>query len=145
MGCTGSRGGGGRGRPPPPTQAKPSVVQMGMKLEDLYNGSEKSIAVERSRKCGTCAGYVCPLLLLEPPSQADLRALISLRSKGAKANAKPRPCNKCQGQGHVFMLRNAGPFMTRVPVECPQCDGEGQKYRDQDKCVYSRCLFSRVY
>lgn len=53
-------------------------------------------------------------------------------STGAKPRAQRRTCVKCRGEGHVFALRQMGPYMTRAPVACPSCDGEGHTYRSQD-------------
>lgn len=56
--------GGGMGGGPPPrqqqkrqkTQTRPSEVEFKVTLEELYMGKEKSIAVERTRTCGSCKG-----------------------------------------------------------------------------------------
>lgn len=61
----GGGGGGGRGHNHGPgggrpekkkTQTEPSVVKLSVTLEELYNGKEKKMDIQRSRKCGTCAG-----------------------------------------------------------------------------------------
>lgn len=61
----GGGGGGGRGHTHGPgggrsekrkTQTEPSVVNLSVTLEELYNGKEKKMDIARSRKCVTCAG-----------------------------------------------------------------------------------------
>lgn len=52
-------GGGGRAprpRPQPKTQTKPSVVSLQVTLEELYNGMEKKLEVQRTRTCASCGG-----------------------------------------------------------------------------------------
>ncbi|KAK4698222.1 hypothetical protein P7C70_g8060, partial [Phenoliferia sp. Uapishka_3] len=112
----GGAGGGPRSRRK--TQTSPSVVELKVTLEELYNGKEATIEIQRARTCGTCHGT------------------------GAKAKAKPRQCFKCQGNGIVYAMQNMGPFVQRIPVECPICDGRGQTFRDQDAC--KKCRATRT-
>ncbi|GAA6017754.1 hypothetical protein JCM10207_000485 [Rhodosporidiobolus poonsookiae] len=124
-------GGGGFGGPPPgmggggarprqrrKTQTAPSEVELPVTLEELYAGAEKTIGVERTRSCGTCKG------------------------SGAKPGREAKPCVKCDGQGQTYAMRQAGPYMARVPVKCSLCNGRGLRVRDQDQC--KKCKGSRT-
>ncbi|KAL8277563.1 hypothetical protein RQP46_009995 [Phenoliferia psychrophenolica] len=102
--------GGGGPRQRQKTQTQPSKVELKVTLEELYNGKEATMEIQRARTCGGCQG------------------------SGARAKTKPRPCTKCQGQGILYAIRGVGPFVQRVPVECPECEGKGSKVRAQDWC-----------
>ncbi|KAK4056409.1 hypothetical protein OIO90_002552 [Microbotryomycetes sp. JL221] len=110
-GMSGSRSGA---KPTKPQKrkgpGKPSQAQIFVRLEEMYKGATKSIALERTRSCSLCKGT------------------------GAKARAQRRTCVRCRGQGFTTVMRHMGPFMSRSQELCPQCDGEGHVYRDQDAC-----------
>ncbi|KAK4051588.1 hypothetical protein OIV83_002728 [Microbotryomycetes sp. JL201] len=91
-------------------QARPSETQLYVRLEELYKGVTKTIALERTRSCGLCKGT------------------------GAKARAQRRGCVKCKGQGFINVLQQMGPFMSRSQTVCPTCDGDGFTFREQDAC-----------
>ncbi|BGP20133.1 hypothetical protein JCM10213_000783 [Rhodosporidiobolus nylandii] len=110
--------GGGRPRQKRKTQTAPSEVELPVTLEELYAGVEKSIGVERTRTCGTCSG------------------------SGAKHGRQAKPCVKCNGQGQTFAMRQAGPYIQRVPIKCQLCKGQGLKVRDQDAC--KKCKGART-
>jgi DnaJ family protein A protein 2 len=107
----GGAGGGGRPRQRRKTQTPPSEVELPVTLEELYTGCEKAFVSERERTCGGCKG------------------------SGAKPGRQPKPCVRCNGQGQTYAMRQAGPYMARVPIACPLCKGNGVKVRDQDACV----------
>lgn len=75
-------------------------------LEEMYNGAEKEVEIERHTVCQTCQG------------------------KGTKEGAGGQTCKTCNGEGEVIM-RQMG-FSTVVP--CPQCQGMGEVIRASDKC-----------
>ncbi|BGP03620.1 protein of heat shock protein DnaJ family [Rhodotorula toruloides] len=114
----GMGGGGGRPRQRRKTQTEPSEVELPVTLEELYNGANKTLSVERTRKCGPCSG------------------------SGAKPGRQAKPCMKCNGQGQTFAMRQMGPYIQRVPVRCSLCDGRGTKVRDQDAC--KKCKGTRT-
>ncbi|GAA5820976.1 hypothetical protein JCM11251_001902 [Rhodosporidiobolus azoricus] len=111
-------GAGGRPRQRRKTQTAPSTVEFPVTLEELYIGCQKTLAVERTRSCGTCKG------------------------SGAKPGREPKPCMKCDGQGQTYAMRQAGPYIQRVPVKCSLCNGRGLKVRDQDAC--KKCKGART-
>lgn len=119
----GSGGGGARGEQGQgkKVQTKPSVVNLSVTLEELYNGRERKMDVERTRTCSGCSGT------------------------GAKPKTKPRPCNACEGKGLVRAIRQMGPFQQQVVIECPDCDGLGTKIRAQDALVYFFFVFLFVF
>jgi DnaJ-class molecular chaperone len=51
----GGRGGGGGGGPQT-KKVKPMGVKLEVTLEDLYNGKETTVEVERHRICAKCNG-----------------------------------------------------------------------------------------
>ncbi|GAA6037514.1 hypothetical protein JCM8097_008229 [Rhodosporidiobolus ruineniae] len=107
-------GGGGRPRQRRKTQTAPSNVDLPVTLEELYAGAQKKIEIERTRTCGGCSG------------------------SGARPGRQPKPCVKCSGQGQTYTMKQAGPYMARVPITCPLCKGKGVKVRDQDACKKCR-------
>ena len=68
----GGRGGGGQRAKP---KVKPIGQQIGVKLEDIYNGKSVTARVERQRLCGGCNGV-----------------------GGSDASAV-RTCDTCRGRG----------------------------------------------
>jgi len=104
-------GAGGRPRQRRKTQTAPSEVELPVTLEELYTGCAKTLAVERTRTCGTCTGT------------------------GARPGKQAKPCVKCSGQGQTYAMKQMGPYIQRVPVRCSSCEGRGLKVRDQDACV----------
>ena len=71
-------------------------------LEEIANGCEKEVAIERNRPCPDCGG------------------------KGAKSEADIKTCPNCNGRGQVQRVVNSL-FGRAVSYEtCPQCGGEGK-------------------
>lgn len=103
------------------TQAGPErgsdlQIRLGLTLEEIAVGVEKTIKVRHFRKCGTCSG------------------------SGAKAGSTPTTCQTCGGAGQVRQVRsmgfgqfvNVGPCPTCsgtgsiIKEKCPTCSGEGR-------------------
>ena len=80
-------------------------------LEELYNGAEKTIKVDRHVICPVCKGTGC------------------------KEGKHPEECKSCGGNGQVMAIQNV-PGMGRVQTltTCPECHGAGRKIKDEDKC-----------
>ncbi|GAA5936436.1 hypothetical protein JCM3775_000820 [Rhodotorula graminis] len=114
----GGAGAGGRPRQRRKTQTAPSEVELPVTLEELYTGCAKTLAVERTRTCGTCTG------------------------SGARPGKQAKPCVKCSGQGQTYAMKQMGPYIQRVPVRCSLCEGRGLKVRDQDAC--KKCKGART-
>ena len=99
--------GGGRGsfpfQGPPPSQRK-NVQQLkfNINLEDLYNGKDIKLKIERNNKCNTC--------------------------NGAGSKEPPVSCNTCGGRGVFVKHMEIGPgIVQRVQGMCSDCRGTGKK------------------
>jgi molecular chaperone DnaJ len=103
-------GGGGGAR----TQAGPErgadlQIRLGLTLEEIATGVEKTIKVKHYRKCSTCKG------------------------SGAKEGTAVQTCQTCGGAGQVRQVRSMG-FGQFVNVgPCPTCNGAGTIIKD--KCT----------
>lgn len=71
-------------------------------LEEIANGCEKEISLERARPCPDCGG------------------------KGAKSDADIKTCPTCGGQGRVRQQTRSLFGMGYSITTCPQCQGEGK-------------------
>lgn len=96
------------------TQAGPErgsdlQIRLGLSLEEIAVGVEKTIKVRHFRRCGTCNG------------------------SGAKEGSTPTTCQTCGGAGQVRQVRSMG-FGQFVNVgPCPTCSGTGSIIKD--KCT----------
>ncbi|TDL25612.1 DnaJ-domain-containing protein [Rickenella mellea] len=88
-----------------------SVIPYDATLEDLYNGKHVKMNVEKEIICVQCKGT------------------------GAKGNAKPKECIKCEGNGWTRVTSSLGgnQFGTSKTA-CMECEGSGMKLRDKDRC-----------
>jgi DnaJ homolog subfamily A member 2 len=105
----GSMFGGGGGRPSGPMKAKTILHVHKVRLEDIYNGKESKLALQRTVICPKCKG-------------------IGGREEGVKK------CQGCDGRGVKAVLRQMGPMIQRFQTVCPDCGGEGEIIRDRDRC-----------
>ena len=71
-------------------------------LEEIANGCEKEISLERARPCPDCGG------------------------KGAKSDADIKTCPTCGGQGRVRQQTRSLFGMGYTIGTCPQCQGAGK-------------------
>lgn len=71
-------------------------------LEDIANGCEKEISLERARPCPDCDG------------------------KGAKNASDIKTCPSCNGQGRIRQQTRSLFGMGYSIVTCPQCNGAGK-------------------
>lgn len=71
-------------------------------LEEIANGCEKEISLERARPCPDCGG------------------------KGAKSDSDIKTCPTCGGQGRVRQQTRGLFGMGYTIGTCPQCGGEGK-------------------
>ncbi|KAI6025591.1 hypothetical protein F5J12DRAFT_809038 [Pisolithus orientalis] len=80
-------------------------------LEDLYNGKSVKINMEKEVICTTCNG------------------------SGARGNAKPKECSRCESKGWIFTQTQIAPSQYgTMRTKCPDCDGKGSKLREKDRC-----------
>ena len=71
-------------------------------LEEIANGAEKEISIERNRPCQECGG------------------------KGTKNASDIKTCPTCKGSGQVQHVTNTIFGRTMTYSTCPQCQGEGK-------------------
>lgn len=102
---------GGGPRMSRPRRGEDSVIPYEVTLEDLYNGKHVKMNMEKEIVCGVCRG------------------------SGAKGNAKPKPCPKCEGKGWTFTTSSIGQSTYgQSRVLCTECEGVGEKLREKDRC-----------
>lgn len=104
----GGRGGrGGRKE----NKGKDVIHQLGVTLEDLYNGSTRKLALQKNVICEKCSG------------------------RGGKEGAVQK-CTTCKGTGTQVLLNQLGAGMyQQIHTQCRECDGQGEKINPKDKCV----------
>ena len=73
-----------------------------MTLEEIANGAEKEISLERNRPCPDCGG------------------------KGTNNSSDVKTCPTCNGTGQVQHVANTLFGRTMTYSTCPQCQGEGK-------------------
>ena len=71
-------------------------------LEEMANGCEKEVSIERNRPCPECDG------------------------KGTKNASDIKTCPTCKGSGQVQHVANTLFGRTMTYTTCPQCNGEGK-------------------
>lgn len=92
---------------------------MEVTLEEIYNGKEFSIEVDKQGLCKSCKGV-----------------------GGSDASAV-RECGTCDGRGVVMAMQMLGPGMfTQTRKRCDDCDGDG-KLMDRSK-VCKKCKGKKV-
>ena len=101
---------GGRGGP-----ANPDVIEVPVKIEEIYNGAMKKISYDIIDKCETCNGS----------GAKDLRDIIS--------------CLTCKGAGVVTQALNS--FMI-TQMTCPSCQGRGDIIKQGKEC--SSCHSKKI-
>jgi molecular chaperone DnaJ len=100
-------GGGRRGRTV--NQGSNLRVKVKLTLEEIVNGVEKKIKVNKYIKCNTCTGT------------------------GAKGGSSYNTCTTCRGSGHVTRVTSTFLGQMQTTSTCPNCGGEGQVITD--KCL----------
>lgn len=102
----GSRSGGGRRV----NRGSNLRVKVKMTLEEIANGVEKKIKVNKYVTCKPCRG------------------------KGAKDGSSYNTCSTCRGTGQVTRVTNTILGAMQTTSTCPTCGGEGQSITD--KCTH---------
>lgn len=101
-------GGGRRGRRE--NKGKDVIHQLGVSLEDMYNGSTRKLALQKNVICEKCGG------------------------KGGKEGAFVR-CTTCKGSGSQVILNQLGAGMyQQIHTTCRDCDGQGERINPKDMC-----------
>ncbi|KFM76618.1 DnaJ-like protein subfamily A member 1, partial [Stegodyphus mimosarum] len=86
------------------------VHQLGVTLEELYNGAVRKLAVQKNVICDKCEG------------------------RGGKKGALEK-CAKCNGSGMQTHVQQLGPGMVqRIQTVCSSCSGQGEYINPKDRC-----------
>ena len=100
----GSNGGfGSRGRSGP-QQGSDLRTELGIDLEDAYEGTEKQFTVSRPERCPDCDG------------------------EGHPPEAEAETCPECNGQGQTAQVRQTAMGRVQQVQTCRRCEGEGTLY-----------------
>lgn len=111
-------GGGGRGRPRGPQKGKDVIHQLKVSLEDLYNGSNRKLALQKSVICVKCEG------------------------RGGKEGCI-EPCGNCRGTGMQVRIQQIGPgMMQQIQSMCHECQGQGERINAKLRC--KTCVGKKV-
>lgn len=103
----GGGGGGGRRRE---RRGKDVIHQLGVSLEDLYNGTTRKLALQKNVICDKCEG------------------------RGGKKGAVEK-CGTCRGTGQQVIINQFGAGMyQQIHTQCRDCDGNGERINPKDMC-----------
>lgn len=108
----GGGGGGpfGGGRSRGPRRTKNMVHQLGVSLEDMYNGTTRKLALQKNVICDACDGV------------------------GGKEGAVQR-CPNCRGTGMQVRVQQLGPgMMQQIQSMCGECQGQGERIDPKLRC-----------
>lgn len=96
-------GGGGRGRSRTVNRGSNLRIKVKLTLEEVLNGVEKKIKVNKAISCNTCGG------------------------SGAQAGSGSfNTCGTCKGAGQVKRVTNSFLGQMQTITTCPTCNGDGQ-------------------
>jgi molecular chaperone DnaJ len=96
-------GGGGRGRSRTVNRGSNLRIKVKLTLEEVLNGVEKKIKVNKAISCNTCGG------------------------SGAQAGSSSfNTCGTCKGAGQVKRVTSSFLGQMQTITTCPTCNGEGQ-------------------
>jgi DnaJ family protein A protein 2 len=104
---------GGGGRPSGPPKAKTIFHVHKVSLEDMYNGKDSKLALQKTILCPGCKGV------------------------GGKEGSVKK-CPGCDGRGVKTMMRQMGPMIQRFQTVCPDCQGECEIIKEKDRCKVCR-------
>ncbi len=82
-------------------------IKIGLTLEEIATGVEKTVKVKHLKTCGTCNG------------------------SGAKDSTAVETCKTCSGLGQVRQVRSMGFGQFVNVAACPTCHGEGRIVKDK--------------
>lgn len=82
-------------------------IKVKMTLDEIANGAEKKIKVNKFVSCKSCNG------------------------SGAKSSTGIKTCNTCRGTGHVTKVTSTFLGQMQTTAVCPSCHGEGQTVTDK--------------
>ena len=98
-----------------PKKCKDITHELKVSLEEMYHGTSKKLAINRSRNCIECKG---------------------------QGGSKVEVCQECKGRGMVKKLTQLGPGMYQQSVgPCDECRGQGKSIDPKFRC--KTCLGKR--
>jgi len=110
FGGFGSYSSGRRGRHV--TKGSDLRIKVKLTLEEIQNGVEKKIKVNKYIKCKTCNG------------------------SGAKNASSVKSCASCGGRGYVTRVTNTMLGQMQTQTVCPHCGGQGQTITEKCTTCY---------
>ena len=107
-------GGGRRRQAGEKQRGRDTVHQLRVTLEDLYNGTTRNLALQKTILCPSCDGI------------------------GGKPGSVEK-CKNCGGTGTDVKYRQIGPGMVQqIHQPCRECGQTGEKIREKDRC--KKCM-----
>lgn len=101
---------GGGARMQRERRGKNVVHQLGVTLEEMYNGTTRKLGLQKNVICEKCDGY------------------------GGKKGALEK-CSNCKGKGVQIKVQQIGPGMIQqIQSMCADCQGQGEKFNSKDRC-----------
>lgn len=111
-------GGFGGGRQRGPRRTKNIMHQLGVSLEDMYNGTTRKLALQKNVICDECEGV------------------------GGQTGAVQR-CSTCRGTGMQVRIQQLGPgMMQQIQSMCTGCQGQGERIDPKLRC--KKCSGKKV-
>lgn len=104
--------GGGHGGRQQVRKVPPQELVLRIELNDLYNGTTKTLRVSKMTCCNKCQG------------------------KGGANESSVITCDKCDGKGQVVKVKHMGPsFIQQFVEKCNKCHGKGKYIKAGEECV----------
>ncbi len=94
-------------------------IKVKLKLEDILNGVEKKIKVNKYIACNSCSGT------------------------GARNGSAYRTCSTCNGAGRVTRVTNTFLGQMQTTSSCPGCGGEGQTIEEKCSSCYGNGIVKK--
>ncbi|KAH0787806.1 dnaJ subfamily A member 2 [Histomonas meleagridis] len=101
--------GGGRSKRKARTQDIEHTISVS--LEDLYNGREVTLKINRDVLCKKCNG------------------------SGCAEGKSPKKCADCDGKGQKVQVTRMGFMVSQQIAPCPTCHGTGESIDPKDRCT----------
>ncbi|KAL4641955.1 hypothetical protein GN956_G10539 [Arapaima gigas] len=114
---------GGGGRTQRERRGKTVFHQLGVTLEELYNGTTRKLGLQKNVICEKCDVIQNVNLLL-----------YFVSGYGGKKGALEK-CSTCKGRGIQIQVQQIGPGMIQqIQSMCHDCQGQGEKFNSKDRC-----------
>ena len=100
----GGGAGGGQGGQRGPRPGRDLRMELGLDLEEAFEGVTKEVSITRPSRCDVCDG------------------------EGHPPEAEAERCPECNGEGRVTRVQQTPFGRMQQTGECPRCDGDGELY-----------------